>query len=78
MLFKCSGSTCSPSEFQLFKHKKEKEETASVKSESKAHFKVVHNKRASMIDEGHPTGWIKRTTEREEKAKLGKEWRSEA
>jgi len=31
-----------------------------------------------MIDEGHPTGWIKRTTEREEKATQGKEWRSEA
>ena len=62
---------------QLFKRKKE--EAGSVKtSESKAHFKVVHNKRASMIDAGHPSGWVNRTTEREEKATLGKEWRSEA
>jgi len=61
----------------LFKRKKE--ETASLKtSESKAHFKVVHNKRASMIDAGHPSGWVNRTTEREEKATRGKEWRSEA
>ncbi|KAG2135159.1 hypothetical protein DEU56DRAFT_401150 [Suillus clintonianus] len=61
----------------LFKHKKD--ESASIKtSESKSHFKVVHNKRSSMIQEGHPAGWVNRTTEREEKAKEGKEWRSEA
>ncbi|KAG1727557.1 uncharacterized protein EDB91DRAFT_1315896 [Suillus paluster] len=61
----------------LFKHKKD--ESASIKtSDSKSHFKVVHNKRASMIHEGHPSGWVNRTTEREEKAKEGKEWRSEA
>ncbi|KAG1723281.1 hypothetical protein EDB19DRAFT_1645363 [Suillus lakei] len=61
----------------LFKHKKD--ESASIKtSESKSHFKVVHNKRSSMISEGNPAGWVNRTTEREEKAKEGKEWRSEA
>lgn len=61
----------------LFKHKKD--ESSSIKtSESKSHFKVVHNKRASMIQVGHPSGWVNRTTEREEKAKEGKEWRSEA
>ncbi|KAG2367086.1 hypothetical protein BDR07DRAFT_1272922 [Suillus spraguei] len=59
----------------LFKHKKDE----SIKtSESKSHFKVVHNKRASMISGGYPTGWVNRTTEREDKAKEGKEWRSEA
>ncbi|KAG1792741.1 uncharacterized protein HD556DRAFT_1377609 [Suillus plorans] len=61
----------------LFKHKKD--ESGLIKtSESKSHFKVVHNKRASMIQEGHPSGWVNRTTEREEKAKEGKEWRSKA
>ncbi|KAG1854482.1 hypothetical protein DFJ58DRAFT_727914 [Suillus subalutaceus] len=61
----------------LFKHKKD--ESPSIKtSESKSHFKVVHNRRASMIQGGHPSGWVNRTTEREEKAKEGKEWRSEA
>ncbi|KAG0701989.1 hypothetical protein DFH29DRAFT_924101 [Suillus ampliporus] len=61
----------------LFKHKKD--ESSSIKtSESKSHFKVVHNKRSSMIHEGHPSGWVNRTTEREEKAIQGKEWRSEA
>jgi hypothetical protein len=58
----------------LFKHKDESTAT----SESKSHFKVVHNRRSSMIQEGHPSGWINRTTEREEKAKEGKDWRSEA
>jgi hypothetical protein len=52
--------------------------TIQVTSESKSHFKVVHNKRASMIQVGHPAGWVNWTTEREEKAKEGKEWRSEA
>ncbi|KAG2338803.1 hypothetical protein BDR05DRAFT_951623 [Suillus weaverae] len=62
---------------QLFKHKKD--ESASIKtSESKSHFKVVHNKRASMIQVHPAAGWVNRTTEREEKAKEGKEWRSEA
>ena len=47
-------------------------------SESKAQFKVVHNRRASIIEVGTPAGWVNRVTEREEKAITGDDWRSEA
>ncbi|KAG2072936.1 hypothetical protein BDR04DRAFT_1095721 [Suillus decipiens] len=57
----------------LFKHKDESIKT----SESKSHFKAVHNKRASMVQGGHLTGRvINRMTE--DKTKGGKEWRSAA
>jgi len=42
-------------------------------------FKVVHNKRNSILStSGHPAGWVNRTTEREDTALKGKDWRSEA
>ncbi|KIJ60506.1 hypothetical protein HYDPIDRAFT_170143 [Hydnomerulius pinastri MD-312] len=63
----------------LFKRQKEEQKEHSIRTtESKSQFKVVHNKRASIIDTGHPAGWVNRTTEREDKATVGKDWRSEA
>lgn len=61
----------------LFKRKKE--ETQSLKTtESKAQFKVVHNKRASIVEAGTPAGWVNRVSEHQEKATTGDDWRSEA
>ncbi|KAH7912681.1 hypothetical protein BJ138DRAFT_1147826 [Hygrophoropsis aurantiaca] len=63
---------------ELFQRKKE-EGVESVKtSDSKSQFKIVANKRESMIDTGHPSGWVNLVTEREEKASTGKDWHSEA
>jgi hypothetical protein len=67
----------SQSRIQLFARKKD--EAASIKSDKGSHFKVVANKRQSLLaNHGHPAGWVNRTTERDEKAKQGVEWRSEA
>jgi hypothetical protein len=59
---------------------KRKAEEASVKgSEKHSQFKVVSNKRNSVLStSGHPAGWVNRTAEKEEQAVQGKEWRSEA
>ncbi|KAH7919183.1 hypothetical protein BV22DRAFT_1108163 [Leucogyrophana mollusca] len=62
----------------LFQRRKEEGQHSVRSAESKSQFKVVHNKRASMIETGHPAGWVNRTTEREEKAVAGKDWHSEA
>ncbi|KAH7884057.1 hypothetical protein F5I97DRAFT_2046740 [Phlebopus sp. FC_14] len=62
----------------LFKRHKDESQGSLKAAETRSHFKVVHNKRASIIDTGHPAGWVHRTTEREEKAATGKDWRSEA
>jgi hypothetical protein len=61
----------------MFKRKKDE---ASVKGgEKHSQFKVVSNKRNSVLSTtGHPAGWVNRTTEKEEEATKGKEWRSEA
>ncbi|KZP14441.1 hypothetical protein FIBSPDRAFT_912787 [Athelia psychrophila] len=59
--------------------KEEASATASTASAKNSHFKVVHNKRNSILsDSGHPAGWVNRTTEREESAVKGADWRSEA
>jgi len=70
----------------LFKRKKD--EASSVASNTKAgsvmttsssQFKVVSNKRNSILpDNGHPAGWVNRTAAKEELANLGEEWRSDA
>ncbi|KAF9221263.1 hypothetical protein BS17DRAFT_758156 [Gyrodon lividus] len=57
---------------------KEQKEHSIRTTESRSQFKVVHSKRASIIDTGHPSGWVNRVTGREEKAAVGKDWRSEA
>jgi len=62
---------------ELFSH--QKEETASKTSERHSQFKVVANKRQSLLaNAGHPAGWVNRTAEKEDKATQGAEWRSEA
>ncbi|KDQ28505.1 hypothetical protein PLEOSDRAFT_1077308 [Pleurotus ostreatus PC15] len=55
-----------------------KQEEASIKSHEKnSQFKVVSNKRDSVLaNTGHVA--VNRTAEREEKAVQGTEWRSEA
>ncbi|KAI5993190.1 hypothetical protein EDC04DRAFT_2872684 [Pisolithus marmoratus] len=59
----------------LFKRKKEE----SIRTtESKSQFKVVHSKRESILGADTPAGWMNRVVEREEKATVGAEWRSEA
>jgi hypothetical protein len=63
---------------ELFQRKKEESQGTIKSTESKSQFKVVHNKRASIIETGTPAGWLNRVTEREEKAATGKDWRSEA
>jgi hypothetical protein len=62
---------------QLFKRKQS--ESHSVKSSERgSHFKVVASKRHSLLaTTGHPTGWVNRTSELEETAEKGKQWRSE-
>lgn len=57
-----------------------KQEEASIKSgESRSHFKVVTNKRNSLLaSQGHPTGWVNRTADAEKSAATGDEWRSDA
>ncbi|KII83317.1 hypothetical protein PLICRDRAFT_180576 [Plicaturopsis crispa FD-325 SS-3] len=64
---------------QLFNHKKE-ETTSTVKSSEgkSSQFKVVGNKRNSILagNVGHPSGWANRTAEKEERALEGKEWHS--
>ena len=61
---------------ELFKRHKEEHSVRS--SESKSQFKLVSSKRSSVIDTGHPSGWVSRISESEEKAITGKDWRSEA
>lgn len=62
---------------QLFA--KKKDDASTTTSASKSQFKVVHNKRNSLLSStGHPSGWVNRTTEREDMADKGKDWRSDA
>jgi len=67
----------------LFKKKKEESnaEKGSVRSHDSKHsqFKVVSNKRQSLLaNTGHPAGWVNRTSEKDELAVKGQDWRSEA
>jgi hypothetical protein len=61
----------------LFKRKKDE---ASIRTaESKSQFKVVTNKRDSMLAaEGNPSGWVNRTDEKEREALQGEAWHSKA
>jgi hypothetical protein len=60
----------------LFARKQE----PSIKSgETKSQFKIVANKRESLLSNaGNPAGWVNRTAEKEELATQGSEWRSDA
>lgn len=58
----------------------EKKEGSSLKSgESKSQFKIIADKRNSLlVNQGSPAGWVNRTAEMEKVASQGNEWRSEA
>ncbi|PBK79985.1 hypothetical protein ARMGADRAFT_1099659 [Armillaria gallica] len=59
--------------------KKRKDEAKSASSASSSQFKVVANKRDSMLaSQGNPSGWINKTAEREEMVSKGEGWRSDA
>ena len=65
--------------FHMFTKKKDESSMQSTTSGVQhSQFKVVHNKRNSILDTGHPAGWANRTTEREDTAHKGQDWRSEA
>lgn len=72
--------SCSDALFPLLQLFKRKKEGGSMKSSgSSSQFKVVSNKRNSILgNTGHPAGWVNRTAEKEQLAAKGSEWRSEA
>lgn len=57
-----------------------KDEAASLKTnDSRSQFKIVNDKRDSILrSQGHPAGWVNRVEERKGAALKGEEWRSEA
>ncbi|PFH46331.1 hypothetical protein AMATHDRAFT_70122 [Amanita thiersii Skay4041] len=60
----------------LFARKKDE---SSIKSTESRSFKVVANKRNSILSkEGNPAGWVHRLSEKEALANHGSEWRSDA
>lgn len=65
---------------EMFQRKKEEAESVKEKKEERnAQFKVVSKRdSAIMPDKGYPGGWVNRVQEREDAAKTGKDWRSEA
>jgi len=68
---------------EMFQRKKDEAASVKAKAEDKAddkhaQFKVVSKRDSVLIHEGHPSGWINRTSERAEAAERGNEWRSDA
>ncbi|TFK35771.1 hypothetical protein BDQ12DRAFT_307288 [Crucibulum laeve] len=69
---------------ELFENKKEEASIKASKASDKAaernsQFKIVSDKRQSLLQNtGHPAGWVNKTTEKQEAASQGKEWRSDA
>jgi len=60
---------------------KNKDENSSLRSsESKSQFKIVKDKRASLLaDKGHPAGWVNRTEEKEKIIEQsGEGWKCDA
>ncbi|PPQ68177.1 hypothetical protein CVT24_005064 [Panaeolus cyanescens] len=59
---------------------RKKDEAASLKTnESRSQFKIVSDKRDSILrSHGHPAGWVNRTEEKKGEALKGEEWRSDA
>jgi len=48
-------------------------------SKSHSHFKVVSDKRNSLlVNQGNPAGWVNRTAEKEKLSEGGDSWKSEA
>ncbi len=69
---------------ELFQRKKDEAESVksgatSKKEDKHAQFKVVSKRDSEILkDKGYPGGWVNRTQERNEAAKKGQDWRSEA
>lgn len=69
---------------EMFQRKKDEAESVKSgakekKEERNAQFKVVSKRdSAIMPDKGYPGGWVNRTQEREDAAKRGDGWKSEA
>ncbi|KAF8148712.1 hypothetical protein B0H34DRAFT_668275 [Crassisporium funariophilum] len=63
----------------LFQRKKESAQGSIRSNDSKSQFKIVADKRHSLLgDQGNPAGWVNRTAEKEQLAVQGNEWRSDA
>jgi hypothetical protein len=62
----------------MFNKKEDTSAQSATSGVRHSQFKVVHTKRDSILNTGHPAGWINRTTEREETALKGQDWHSEA
>jgi len=63
----------------LFTRKKEEAGGKAGAGHGHSQFKVVSNKRNSLLaTDGHPAGWVNRTMEKEAEALKGSEWRSDA
>ena len=55
---------------------KKKDDTSGQSATSSvrhSQFKVIYNKRDSILDTGHPAGWVNHTTEREDTALKGQD-----
>lgn len=60
--------------FQMFTKKKDESSARSTTSSVRhSQFKVVHNKWNSIVDTGHPVGWVNCTTEREDTVLRGQD-----
>ncbi|KAF9534642.1 hypothetical protein CPB83DRAFT_755601 [Crepidotus variabilis] len=60
-------------------HNQKDEVASKTSSSSNSQFKVVTNKRNSILaSQGHPSGWVNRTADVEKSASSGTEWRSDA
>src|SRR5271168_1430345 len=58
---------------------KETTEPNTKSGKHKSQFKIIADKRESLLSNaGNPAGWVNRTTEREEMAVHGSKWRSDA
>ncbi|KII90672.1 hypothetical protein PLICRDRAFT_106168 [Plicaturopsis crispa FD-325 SS-3] len=62
----------------MFHRKEEKAASLKTSDSKNSQFKMVGNKRQSIVNTGHPSGWVNRTTEVEDKALQGKGWHSQA
>ncbi|RPD78550.1 hypothetical protein L226DRAFT_543850 [Lentinus tigrinus ALCF2SS1-7] len=64
---------------QLLQRKQEADKAKAKKDERGAQFKVVTQPQDELLPgAGHPEGWVNRAGERQQAARSGEEWRSEA
>lgn len=63
----------------MFQKKKEEGASTASTKPRESHFKVVAKRDSLLLPEtGHPAGWVTRAAEREELARKGEGWKSEA